>query len=253
MEQQQIDRQQMILDLCIAARDVLDHLTTASTVPRETYFSDDHLWRLEIDTVCNLIHEYYSGVLVCIEQQLDFPAAALTRCVHEVSFRFKYLVEHGGELRDWEEWQLAQDYHFLKTSLEHDVSFLKPEDDGELGHILRQRMAAIEDLLGGPPPLRKHPWRTTSRLFGNLVETLPNSRGRGLRRHTIGFFSEYVHPRRFPSPPEDLTLFAVGFSVLLTLRRAMELCRKKNLLPEEADTQAGQVMEECERLLNKAN
>lgn len=253
MEQQEIDRHQMILDLCVAASDVTDHLTTASAVPRETYFSDEHLWRLETDTVCALVHEYYAGVLVCIEQQLDSPAAALTRCVHEVCFRFKYLVEHEEELRDWEEWQLAQDYHFLKTSLEHDVSFLKP-DDGELGHIVRGHMAAIEDLLEGPPPPRPHPWRTTSQIFDNLVdvETLPNRRGRGFRRHTIGFFSEYIHPRRFPTPPEGLTLVAVGFSVLLTLRRAMELCRQKHLLVPEANAQAGKVMEECERLLGDA-
>ena len=256
MEQKQIDWAQMILDLCVATRDVSGHLIPPVVVTRETYFSEDHLWRLETDTVCGLVYEYYGGVLVCIEQQLDFPAAALTRCVLEVCFRFKYLAEHEVELRDWEEWQLTQDYHLLKAFLEHDVRALNPASaDGELGHMVRGKMAAIEDLLGGPPASRQHPWRTTSQIFDNLVdvETLPNERGRGFRRHTIGFFSEYIHPRRFPIPPEDLTLFSVGLSVLLTLRRAMELCRKKRLLAAEADTRAGQIMEECERLLDDAN
>ena len=255
MEQKQIDRPQLILDLCVAARDILDDLIPPIVVPRETYFSDEHLWRLEIGTVCDLVHEYYGGVLVCIAQQLDFPAAALTRCVHEVCFRFKYLAEREGELRDWEEWQLTQDYHLLETFLEHDVSILNSDAAGETERMIRGKMADIEDLLGGPPPSGRHPWRTTSQIFDNLVdvETLPNERGRGFRRHTIGFFSEYAHPRRFPVPPESLTLYSANFSVLLTLRRAMELCRKKKLLAAEADTQAGHIMEECERLLEDAN
>ena len=255
MEQEQIDRHQMILDLCVEARDVLDHLIRPVMSPRESYFSDEHLWRLEVDTVCDLVHVYYGGVLVCIEQQLNSPAAALTRCVHEVCFRFKYLAEHERELRDWEEWQLSQDYHLLKTFLEHDVKVLNPDAVGETERMVVGKMATIEDLLGGPPPPRQHPWRTTSQIFDNLtdVETLRNERGRGFRRHTIGFFSEYVHPRRFPIPPEDLTLFSAGFSVLLTLRRAMELCRKKKLLPPEADTRAGHIMKGCERLLKDVN
>ena len=234
---------------------MLGYIPAPDAATRESYFSDEHLWSLETDTVCGLVHEYYAGVLACIEQRLTFPAAALTRCVHEVCFRFKYLVENEGELRDWEEWQLAQDYHFLKTILEHDVGIMIPDGGGELGHVLNGRMAAIEDLLGGPPPKQPHPWRSTSRIFDNLVDvaTLPNERSRGFRRHTIGFFSEYIHPRRFPAPPEDLTLFSVAFSVLLTLRRAMELCRKKVLLPPDADTRAGQIMEQCERLLDNAN
>lgn len=251
MEQEQIARHQEILDLCVAARDVLGHLPAPDAATRKAYFSDENLWSLETNTVCGLVHEYYAGVLACIEQQLTFPAAALTRCVHEVCFRFKYLVEHEGELRDWEEWQLAQDYHLLKASLEHDVGVMIPDGDGELGHMLKGKMAAIEDLLGGPPPQRPHPWRSTSQIFDNLVDvaTLPNKRSRGFRRHTIGFFSEYIHPRRFLIPPEDLTLFSVAFSVLLTLRRAMELCQQKLLLSPEAHAQAGKVMEECERLL----
>ena len=255
MEQKQIDRSHMILALCRAASDVVDNLAPPVGVSRETYFADENLWRLEIDTVCGLVHEYYSGVLACLQQHLDFPAAALTRSIHEACFRFKYLAEHEEELRDWEEWQLSQDYYLLKISLEHDLSSLGTGNAGEVGHLLEGKLAAIEELLGGPPLPRRNPWRTTSQIFDNLVdvETLPNERGRGFRRHTIGFFSEYTHPRRFPVPPEGLTLFSASLSVLLTLRRAMELCRKKDLLPAGADTRAGLIVEECERLLDDAN
>ena len=222
----------------------------ASDMPRETYFSNEHLWRMETDTVCALVHEYYAGVLACIERQLNSPAAALTRCVNEVCFRFKYLVEHEEDLRDWEEWQLAQDYHFLKTSLQYDVRFIGP-DNQDVEHTVRGELANIERLMGGTPSQRSHPWRTTSQIFDNLedVKTLANDRSRAFRRHTIGLFSEYIHPRRFPIPPEDLILSSVGFGVLLTLRRALELYQQKQLLPPEVHAQAGKVMEECERLL----
>ena len=251
MEREQIDRHQFIFDLCVAARDISGDLIPPTAVPRETYFSDEHLWRLEVGAVCDLVHEYYGGVLVCIAHQLYFPAAALARCVHEVCFQFKYLAEHEEELRDWEEWQLAQDYHLLKTFLEHDLGLLRPDSAREMEHIVRKKTADIEHILGGPPPSRRHPWRTTNQIFDNLsdVKTLPDERGRGFRRHTIGFFSEYTHPRRFPVPPESLTLISASFSVLLTLRRAMELCRKKELLAAEADTHAAHIMKECERLM----
>ena len=255
MEQKHTDQPQIILTLCRAASDVVDNLVPPVGASRETYFSDENLWRLEIDTVCSLVHEYYSGVLVCLQQHLDFPAAALTRSIHEVCFRFKYLAENERELRDWEEWQLTQDYHMLRTFLEHDLEFLNPNGDKEFVHTLHGNMAALDDLLGGPPPPRRHPWRTTGQIFDNLADvgTLPNERARGFRRHTIGFFSEYTHPRRFPAPPEGLILLSAGFSVLITLRRVMELCRKKKLLPPEVEERASQIMEECERLLRDAN
>ena len=167
MEQEQIARHQEILDLCVAARDVLGHLPAPDAATRKAYFSDENLWSLETDTVCGLVHEYYAGVLACIEQQLTFSAAALTRCVHEVCFRFKYLVEHEGELRDWEEWQLAQDYHLLKASLEHDVGVMIPDGDGELlahakgedgghrGPAGRSTTAATASLALNEPDLRQ--------------------------------------------------------------------------------------------------
>ena len=87
-------------------------------------------------------------------------------------------------------------------------------------------------------------------MLDNLTDiaTLPNDRARGFRRHTIGLFSEYIHPRRFLNPGVELTLLATDSATLLTLWRAMELCRDKGLLPRQANTRALEVMEECERL-----
>ena len=65
----------------------------------------------------------------------------------------------------------------------------------------------------------------------------------------LGFFSEYVHIRRTVEPPPDLTVFAVEFSVLLTVRRAMVLCREKGLLPHGANEHAREIVQECEKLL----
>ena len=255
MTQAERDKHQQILDLLGSLPGVLDQFVLPVETTPEGYFTDENLWRMEIDVVCALTDEYYSGALACIEQQLHSPAAALTRCVLEICFRFKYLVEHQREIRDWEEWQLTQDYHLLQDFLRHDVRFAHPGGDVDLETTLQGRMADIEALLGGPPRAQKPPWRNTEQIFANLadVATLPNNRARGFRRHTIGIFSEYVHPRRFPLASESLTLAALKFAVLVTLRRAMELCRTKHLLTPEADTRAGQIMETCEHLLADRN
>ena len=79
MEQMQIDRSRKILGLCIDTRDVLGHLTPSTDVMRETYLLDEHLWLLEIGTVCGLVYEYYSGALACIEQKLGFPGTPRAR------------------------------------------------------------------------------------------------------------------------------------------------------------------------------
>ena len=87
MEQEKIDRCEMILDLCVKAEEVLDDLTVPVVVPHEEYFQEAHLWMLEVNAVCSLLQWYYGGVVVCLQNGLNFPAAALTRCIHELFFR----------------------------------------------------------------------------------------------------------------------------------------------------------------------
>ena len=240
-----MDRHSAILDLCAVTEHILYQIPLRAAASREGYFATGNLWSLEIESTCSQIIQYHRGVWALINQELNRPAATLARSIHEACFRFKYLAENEHELRDWAEWEITQYYYSAKDSLQHDV----PDDHTELRSILEKAMEDWEHVLGGPPTRRPHPWRSTSEIFRNVEEDVPDRRGKGLRRHLVGFFSEYVHFRRTVEPPPDLIVSSVEFSVLLTIRRAMVLCREKGLLPLDASEQASEIVQECEKLL----
>ena len=240
-----MDRHSEILDLCAATERILYQIPLRAASSPEEYFAMDNLWSLEIESTCSQIIQYHRGVWALVDQGLSRPAATLARCIHEAAFRFKYLAENEHELKDWAEWQITQDYQFAKDSLQHDMAGY----DTETRSNLERAMEQWEHLLGGPPTWRPRPWKSTSEIFRNVENDLPNGRGKALRRHNIGFFSEYVHIRRTVEPPPDLTVFAVEFSVLLTVRRAMVLCQEKGVLPPVASEQASEIAQKCEQLL----
>ena len=240
-----MDRHTVILDLCAATERVLYQIPLGAAASSEEYFGTGNLWSLEIESTCSQIIQYHRGVWALINEGLSRPAATLARSIHEACFRFKYLAENEHELKDWEEWQITQDYHFARDSLQHDVA----DNDTVTRSSLERAMEEWEYLLGGPPTRRPHPWKSTSEIFHNVEEDVPDGRGKGLRRHLVGFFSEYVHLRRTVEPPPELTVFAVEFSVLLSIRRAMVLCREKGLLSLDASKQASEIAQECEKLL----
>ena len=239
-----MDRHSVILDLCVTTEHILYQIPLRGAASREEYFATGNLWSLEIESTCSQIIQYHRGVWALVNQGLPRPAATLARSIHEACFRFKYLAENEHELKDWEEWQITQDYQFAKDSLQHDFA-----DDTEVRRSLERAMGEWEHLLGGPPARRSHPWKSTNEIFRNVEEDVPDGRGKALRRHLIGFFSEYVHFRRTVDPPPDLTLSSVEFSLLLTIRRAMVLCQEKGLLPPYASEQASEIVQECEELL----
>ena len=238
------DRFVEINELCSYAGLILETIPSWSAASREEFFEENNLWSLEVESVVTLTIQYYRAVSSLTLQNLGQPAAALARSIHEACFRFKYLVENEQELKDWVEWQIAQDYKLVSDTLQHDPSF-----DDETRNSLNQKLKVWEYLLGGPPKGHRDSWRNTSEIFGHLSSDLPDGREKRLRRTLIGFFSEYVHPRRTVDPPVGFTLATVQFCVLLTLRRAMELCCEKELLPLEARDRARQIVTECEELL----
>ena len=240
-----MDRHSEILDLCAATEDILYQIPLRATSSPEEYFAMDNLWSLEIESTCSQIIQYHRGVWALVDQGLSRPAATLARSIHEACFRFKYLAENEHGLKDWAEWQITQDYQFVKDTLQHDAAGY----DTETRRSLERAMEQWEHLLGGPPMRRPPPWKSTSEVFRNVENDVPNGRGKALRRHNIGFFSEYVHIRRTVEPPPDLTVFAVEFSVLLTVRRAMVLCQEKGFLPPVASEQASEIIQKCEQLL----
>ena len=240
-----MDRHSAILDLCAVTERILDKIPLPAAASREEYFKTSNLWSLEIASTCSQIIQYHRGVWALVDQGLPRPAATLARSIHEACFRFKYLAENEHELKDWAEWQITQDYHFARDSLQHDVA----ENDAETRRSLVRAMEEWGHLLGEPPRRRPHPWKSTSEIFRKVEEDVPDGRGKALRRHLVGFFSEYVHFRRTVEPPPELTVFTVEFSVLLTIRRAMDMCRDIGLLPLDASEQASEIVQECEELL----
>ena len=142
-----------------------------------------NLWSLEIESTCSQIIQHYRGVWALVDQGLTRPAATLARSIHEAGFRFKYLAENEHELKDWAEWQITQDYQFAKDVLQHDVA----RYDNETRRSLERAMEQWEHLLGGSPTRRPRPWKSTSEIFRNVENDVPNGRGKALRRHNIGF------------------------------------------------------------------
>ena len=240
-----MDRHSAILNHCALTERILYRMPLRAAASPEEYFETSNLWSLEIETTCTQIVQYHRGVWTLVNDRLSRPAAVLARSIHEACFRFKFLAENEHELKDWAEWQIAQDYHFARDSLQHDVA----DDDTETKSSLERLMENLEYLLDGPPSRRPRPWKSTSEMFRNVEENTPEGRGKALRRHLVGFFSEYVHFRRFVEPPAELTVFAVEFSVLLTIQRAMALCREKGLLSLDASKQTWEIEQQCEKLL----
>ena len=239
-----MDRHSEILDLCTIAENVLYQIPLEVADSREEHFAPRNLWSLEIESTCSQIIQYYRACGLLISQELPRPAAALARGIQEACYRFKYLAENECELKDWEHWQLAQNYQFVSLSLRHDLA---PDD--EVRPELERALERWKYLLDGAPTQRAHPWRPTSQIFQAVEADLPDGRGKALRRHVIGFFSAYVHFRRSVEPPLGLTIWSVGLPVLLTIRRGMVLCLEKGLLPVEAREMGSKIVTECERLL----
>ena len=182
-----------ILDLCAIAEHVLYQIPLEMVDSREEYFAPRNLWSLEIESTCNQIIQYYRACGLLTSQELPRPAAALARAIQEACYRFKYLADNECELKDWEQWQLAQDYQFASLSLRYDV----PPDDDEVRQTLERVLERLAYLLDGVPTQRSHPWRSTSEIFRALEADLPDGRGKALRRHAIGFFptmSTFVDP-----------------------------------------------------------
>ena len=239
-----MDRHSEILDLCAIAEHALSQIPLELAASRAEYFAPRNLWSSEIESTCNQIIQYYRACGLLISQEFPRPAAVLARAIHEACYRFKYLAENECELKDWEQWQLAQDYQLANSSLRHDLA---PDD--EVGPDLERALERLEYLLDGAPTQRPHPWRTTSQIFRALETDLPDGRGKALRRHVIGFFSDYVHFSRSIEPPPGLTMWSVGLSVLLTIRGGMVLCLDKELLPVRDRELANEIVTECERLV----
>ena len=246
-----MDRRSMTLGVCTAAEeDVLSELSGRKATSRDAFFEDANLWRLEVHSTCSQIIEHYRGILLLIDQGLSRPAAALSRSIHEAFFRFDYLTDKKDELdelKDWTEWQLNQDYYDLCNSLRYDTY-----PHAETKTAVEESMRRVVSLLGGPPTKRRpYPWRGTSAIFHGVAGHLPDGGDKRLQRILIDFTSGYVHIRRLgKEPPAKWIEISAETSVLMAIRRSMELCRDKALLSREAGEVASGIVTICGALLD---
>ncbi len=234
-----------VLKVCTMANEVLEELPALQGPSHDEYLDPKNLWNLEIRSTCPQVMQFYRATLVLVDIGMFEPAAALTRSINEAAYRFRYLEANESELPDWTKWQMRKNFHLIRNSLRYD-SHAYPDD---LREILEARLTLFEQVLGGKPTLPPTTWRDNDTIIKDLNEESADGFGKTVIRHNIGLFSEYVHIRDLPSPPPDLVILAAEFHTLLTVRRAMDLCLEKDLLPNDVKEYANRIVHACEALL----
>ena len=230
----------VVREVCRLAEEVLKELEPKG-VPHARFFELDNLWRIEIWGTCQPVIEHCLSILSLNEQGLARPAAALSRGVHEAQIRFEFLADNEHELRSWMEWLISQEYHRCREHLQFD-SGVHPDFDRDAEDL----MVYMESLLGGPPKKTFFPWKSAGVMLENIAGDLPNGFHKRMRRWLIEYPSEYVHIGFSSQPVPESVISMTGFSVLLTVQRAMRLCRDKSLVSPEAREIANGVVALCD-------
>lgn len=232
---------EVVTEVCEQAAEVLQELAPKG-VPHGEFFEVDNLWRFEIWGTCWPVIEHYYSILSLTDQGRGRSAAALSRGVHEAHIRFEYLVDNEHELRSWVEWRMGQEYHRCREYLQFD-SGANPSLDSESAEL----MDNLEKLLGGPPKKPAFPWRSASMMLENIAGHLPGGFHKRLRRRLIEFPSEYVHIGFSSAPVLSYTVGTAALCVLVTMQRAMSLCRDKGLVSAQATKTAQEIVAKCDQ------
>ncbi len=232
---------EVVTEVCERAAEVLQELRPKGG-PHVEFFEMGNLWRFEIWGTCPSVIEHYYSILSLVDQGLVRPAAALSRGVHEAHIRFEYLVDNEHELQSWVEWRMGQEYHRCREYLQFD-SGANPNLDSESAEL----MDNLEALLGGPPKKPAFPWRSARMMLENIAGHLPGGFHKRLRRRLIEFPSDYVHIGFSGEPVPSSVVGTTELCVLLTVQRAMSLCRDKGLLSAQATKTADEIVTKCDQ------
>ena len=84
-------------------------------------------------------------------------------------------------------------------------------------------------------------------MLENVAGHLPGGFHKRLRRRLIEFPSEYVHIGFSSEPVPSSVVGTTEFCVLLTVQRAMSLCRNKGLLSARATKTADDIVAKCDQ------
>ena len=229
--------------VCTRVNEVLKALPTPTGVSREEIFVQRNLWSIEIQNTCYQLIEHYKSILLLVGRDLYRPAASLSRSINEACFRLEYLSRNRTELRDWMEWQMSRDYHFIKEFLQYATAV-----DGLSKRNFEKQMNDLIVAMGGPPKKRKFPWRPTGQILSNISSDMPDGHDKSMRHLLYEYPSRFVHIRAGGAPTPDYVVGAARSSLLLTITLAMELCRDEQLFPTDLSREIDEIVTTCNKL-----
>lgn len=228
--------------LSLRVREALREIPDYVRQPKDEYFAIDNLWKIEITSTCKQAVEYLRAVILLTDEGLDRPAAALSRSLHELFIRFRYLSEYENELPDWFFWQISRDYYATVDTLNHTV--VQDERDEKARHGLQRELRDIKYFLGEVPKERNFPWKSARNMLRELTvgsEWDPES----LHRQLIGNPSDWVHIY-VSSYPNVFTIIELSeASFVWTVKTAMQLCHNKSLIGPSAT----EIVTVCDQVL----
>lgn len=230
-------------EVCARVNKVLKALTTPPSVSREEFFGQRNLWSIEIQSTCYQVIEYYKSILILVGQDLYRPAAALSRSIHEACFRLEYLSRHKSNLRDWMEWQMSRDYHFIKDFLQYETTVTDSSKRN-----FEEQMKDLVAALGCPPKKRKFPWRSTDHILSDISSDMPDGYDKRLRRLLYEYPSRFVHIRAGGGPTPDSIVGGARSSLLLVMTLAIKLCRDEHLVPTDLSRETDEIVTMCNKL-----
>lgn len=232
-----------VSEVCARVSNVLKTLPTPTGTSREDFFKRRNLWSVEIQSTCSQAIEHYRSILSLIDQGLHRPAASLSRNIHEACFRFEYLSRNKVELRDWMEWQLGRDYHFIKDFLQYETA---ASDSSKQN--FEDQMKDLNAFMGRPPDKPKFPWKSTGHILCNISSGMPVGYKRRLRRLLYDYPSRYVHISAGGAPTSGYVLGASQASLLLTITIGTELCRDEQLVSTKLSREIEEIITLCNKL-----
>ena len=238
-----MDRHAEVLTVCEGVEQVLKELPEVTRTGHEEFFRTDNLWRLQIQSTCEQVQEYYDSVWTLAGRPLLRPAAALSRSIHEASIRLEYLNHHESELADWWKWQITRDYFFCDDQLFYDE--LSP-----LSRVLLTKdRSRCEQLLGNRPQKRVNPsWKSIKELIDGAAKGMPKGYEKQWHRLLFAYPSNYVHIRHVEEPTLAYVIGSSQLSVLVTMQVAMEICRDRQLGSDQIARAANDIVARCEGL-----
>lgn len=229
--------------VCTQVNQVLKALPPPTRALGEEIFVQRNLWSVEIQNTCYQVIEYYKSILLLVDQELYRPAASLSRSIHEACFRLEYLSRNGIELRDWMEWQMSRDYHFIKDFLQYESAV-----SCSIKRNYEEQMKDLIAAIGRPTKKRKFPWKSTDQILSNISSDMPDGHDKRLRRILYEYPSRFVHIRTGGAPTPDYVVGGARSSLLLTITLAMELCRDEQLIPTDLSREIDEIVTTCNKL-----